>query len=535
MGDVWLLSPDTAGQCCDCSQRMSPCDSCSFVGNCCMTLPTLVIDDNVSPYANLVTAQSALSSSTSNCLIQINGNMSSHTASVSSDVLSINLINTNHSTSVSSTNSFFSFHCANSSSLNIDFSLVASQTMNVLTINFQLYDGNWNSISTTSRNTSSNTTLSGSVNIDVPNKGQFYIRLTASAFLSIFSSSFSQTTSISGSGDTISFCTIRAGYVDPDNPDNILYIYPNSCSPCVDNVIALECRTKGSGGSAVFCGFTASNGKKYRTYTSGGSYSVCQQGATSPDNPTPCTNSEEFNVAFCGDTLAVKSEGTLTCTHDTITCAITTNNSIVQSRLPSPGCNFNHVCGDWIIEGTPSITCSDDMSFSFDCSRYFDTESSSDISVSCAGKGCVIDSVIVGVENIYFSDGGFSASLSDEDTIDDATNRFDNNNPWGDWLVNSSCVAVFATPVNSNPFKFTPVQWRVNLKGYRPTITYDISVDIYRKVDGSTDPWTLYQTVTIQATADIFGNLISDPDDVPNDEGFDTYVDNDSVIIIVHH
>lgn len=65
MSDVWIMVPDAAGNCCECSQRVTPCDPCSIItGSCCYTLPS-----DTSAYANITVAQSALDNYTAGCVV----------------------------------------------------------------------------------------------------------------------------------------------------------------------------------------------------------------------------------------------------------------------------------------------------------------------------------------------------------------------------------------------------------------------------------------------------------------------------------
>lgn len=64
---VWILAPDPSNQCCDCSARAGPCDSCS----CLFDMPTLLIDGTQVPYANQAAAQAAIDNGTQDCLCEV--------------------------------------------------------------------------------------------------------------------------------------------------------------------------------------------------------------------------------------------------------------------------------------------------------------------------------------------------------------------------------------------------------------------------------------------------------------------------------
>lgn len=64
---IWLKGPDPNGACCDCTNKTSPCDSCSV---CQFEIPTPIIDGTSTPYANLAAAQTAINDQTTNCVIK---------------------------------------------------------------------------------------------------------------------------------------------------------------------------------------------------------------------------------------------------------------------------------------------------------------------------------------------------------------------------------------------------------------------------------------------------------------------------------
>lgn len=97
---LFILQPDAAGNCCDCAGRMEPCDSCSPVTGCAcnllLPLQVAVSGSEVTPYANLTAAQTAISTYTADCYVFAETSPHAPTA-LSANVSVANKIDTNGS------------------------------------------------------------------------------------------------------------------------------------------------------------------------------------------------------------------------------------------------------------------------------------------------------------------------------------------------------------------------------------------------------------------------------------------------------
>lgn len=244
---VWLLAPDPAGTCCDCSQRMLPCDSCSsgVSGACCFTIPTCDGDGgHATPYANLALAQSALTNRTVNCLLETYAGFPPTTISASADnILTVNgTIGESTPTSQASVFRYLYGIYATGSTHIITSGLITSPvSVSSITGAVILTDSSGCSIVTPgiSAGNVGQSTLSTSLSLSIPAAGK-YTMITVSE-VKLTAGHPSQSCSFSASGLGVSFCTIRAAYVDPDDPTNTLYTKKAECPTCQDPLCSQTC------------------------------------------------------------------------------------------------------------------------------------------------------------------------------------------------------------------------------------------------------------------------------------------------------
>lgn len=118
--------------------------------------------------------------------------------------------------------------------------------------------------------------------------------------------------------------------------------------------------------------------------------------------------------------------------------------------------------------------------------------------------------------------------LTSEDTEETAVARFQGATSFGPWS-HAAAVARFGERTSGVTFNFTDVEFRVTQRALVPSTAYSVAVDIYRREIGSTDPFELYQTLTVEGTTDAAGVLVV-TDTVPNDQGFESYA-ADAVLV----
>jgi hypothetical protein len=120
--------------------------------------------------------------------------------------------------------------------------------------------------------------------------------------------------------------------------------------------------------------------------------------------------------------------------------------------------------------------------------------------------------------------GTTTATLSVEDTEADAITRFRANEDWSSFLPfnKAQCTAYYEERTIGTSFDYREVKWRVVRNGLLPATSYDVSVDIMRRVYGSMGAFSLYATLVETVVTDANGNLFVEAY-VPNDAGFESY------------
>jgi hypothetical protein len=85
----------------------------------------------------------------------------------------------------------------------------------------------------------------------------------------------------------------------------------------------------------------------------------------------------------------------------------------------------------------------------------------------------------------------------------------------------------------ANDTNYTAVKWRYTQSGLEPLTEYRVSVDVLRRSAAGilTDPFVLYATQVETGTTDVNGYLEITDILVPNDVGFQTLLDDSSLIV----
>jgi len=142
----------------------------------------------------------------------------------------------------------------------------------------------------------------------------------------------------------------------------------------------------------------------------------------------------------------------------------------------------------------------------------------------------------------------FAIDLEDEDTDADAIARL---------LAGAGGIWSAWTPVGDGsggtclPFDCCDAQWQQRTTGFtlsyfesqfrcvntpgtlEPLTNYTIKVQLSRRVQGSSAPFTLYTTLEFPITTDASGDFPSFDGDVTNDVGFDTYVSDSFAVKVI--
>lgn len=209
---IFLLGPDPAGQCCDCSQRAGPCDSC---GVCPLTIPNILINGTTTPYANLAAAQTAMTLYNKlNCLGQLNvliGTVNLADASQANGVLTATWQTTSTTNSLS-TNCLFSVNASADSTISHQYLISnLSATNPTLYTNIFVYDSNFNQIYNNAHLANTNT-LAGTFNIPITNAGCYYLWVASEEDAE--SSAGTVSTFTIDAGTSAQFGNLRAAYLD---------------------------------------------------------------------------------------------------------------------------------------------------------------------------------------------------------------------------------------------------------------------------------------------------------------------------------
>lgn len=132
--------------------------------------------------------------------------------------------------------------------------------------------------------------------------------------------------------------------------------------------------------------------------------------------------------------------------------------------------------------------------------------------------------------------GASVATLSGLKTPEDAVARFKSEAEFTPWeiVIGEPPVAVYhlvrvAIPTNDGyRFTYSDVEWRVTSPNLIPGEEYSCKMKVYRRVEGTYE-YAHYADTTETATADYLGTCVFQGT-VPNDAGYDTYVDGVPVV-----
>lgn len=270
--------------------------------------------------------------------------------------------------------------------------------------------------------------------------------------------------------------------------------------PCVGacEPATLFCRFRG--GVATLCGFdefiVSTPPLKYRTLQQGGQYH-----AIGYDNSL-CTilASETATCTWTGS-----------CYYDALTCAFT------QAGFQN--------CG-----GGNLINCGN-LGGDFQPGSDQTTTTSTRVQAKVTGD-CLPNTVFSAY--VKYDVANQFAQLSDEDTEADAITRLFNgpSGIWSAWAqigdgsggtcLNLDCCLARYQQRTAFSFSYQEAEWRVVKNGLTPSGHYQVQVEIWRRIEGSGDPFVLFQTLIAAGTADGSGTLQVDGV-VTNDPGYESY------------
>lgn len=305
------------------------------------------------------------------------------------------------------------------------------------------------------------------------------------------------------------------------------------CICCAERInIKRSCRNRG--GTASLCGTPewtspSTPPKKYLTRSVVGD--VCVLGWSAP--PDVCSGN-------CGNVSRRTWSGE--CETDPTNCTETNSfellqgvqvvptcdcSAVVQTVAPQPACDLvppGGVIFTTAAGGTGNYT---DIANQINWTRTYAGNCEGPLGV-CPGINCSMRQTI----------GSMTLALADEDTDENAIARLlaGDGGIWSDWtLVGDGtgdtclpwvcCLADWQSRTTGFDIDYHEAQVRLvnyplSLEGLT---AYEIKVDIYRRVQGSSGTFLLYQTLTYPETTDIDGDFPAFDIDVPNDEGFETY------------
>lgn len=278
---------------------------------------------------------------------------------------------------------------------------------------------------------------------------------------------------------------------------------PSPCACCGIGNVVMSCRTRG--GTASMCGYPefvspSTPPAYYLTLSQGGSYT---------------------DVRYSDFACAVPNGSTITCTW-------------------SGACNYD------------SLTCVNDNAGIQNCGGV-NVANCGNLGSSFGGSGCGGDSTCTQTRHEAFvsgschpvSDGNGNsgkyssanqfAQLSNADTEDNAIARllagpggvWSAYTPMGDGsggtcVPTACCLAAYQQRTGAS-FSYQESQFKLVLSALDPSTAYVVNVEIYRRLQGSSDPWELLLVSAFGFTSDGSGNYTITDQDVPNLEGYETY------------
>lgn len=123
----------------------------------------------------------------------------------------------------------------------------------------------------------------------------------------------------------------------------------------------------------------------------------------------------------------------------------------------------------------------------------------------------------VGADNLT---GNATATLTNEDTDDNAIVRLLNDSDWGPCTGIPCCLAQWQVRTGQD-FIYNEARWALTFSGLNPGQRYGSIVETFRRVYG-VGSYVPFQTIMVTGTADGTGNLVINGI-VPNEIGFQTF------------
>ena len=304
----------------------------------------------------------------------------------------------------------------------------------------------------------------------------------------------------------------------------------DQCACCGEGTAALSCRTRG--GTASLGGISeyaspSTPPKKYLTET-----------LTTPGGVICNLNWDGSFGGCAGSPSSILSQaqqygGTLTYSAVDLTSVNTQTLAFCNQVLPTPACPPCSPSGD--IGGFQSgpFVLRGGVGF---CGQILVSISQTTVVYGFDGSCCFL----IGPPADYrMYQGNAQGDLSNEDTEDNAIARLLATIPGGTWsayvqtgdgsggtcLPQSCCKAQYQQRTTGFSFAYQEAQYKAVLTALDPLTNYVVNFEVYRRLQGSSDPWSLLLVAPYGFTSDASGNYSGIIDqDVPNLEGYETYV-----------
>lgn len=280
---------------------------------------------------------------------------------------------------------------------------------------------------------------------------------------------------------------------------------PGPCACCGVGGAVMSCRTRGGTATLIGCpefGTPSVPPRSYRRTDGSGSHTsslFSDGGCTAPIGGSSVT---------CVATYWLQ--------YDAVTGAITTGGNNTCNGVPGPGIT---ACAP-----PPANICWETYT------PISQTVWISVPTVNCCNMG----------DGTWRKNGGtdhLTITLSDEDTETDAISRLlaGAGGTWSAYtqvgdgtgatcLATSCCLAQYAQRTTGFTFAYGEAQFKAVMTLLDPTTAYVATFQVYRRLQGSSDPWVLLLESAFGFTTDGSGNYTITDQDVPNLEGYETYV-----------
>lgn len=192
---LWILQPDAGGNCCDCTGRTEPCDSCTSPTGCECALLIPPFDP---PYANYATAEAAIADYVADCVMYAisadNTQLDTYTVALTS-TLDVDLA----SASSRGGSAYFSVSLLSGGTVSISASVTTDGTnpARPASVVASLYDCSGTLVDQDTI-TGTETTASGTLVVTAPADGEYILVLDGSGAGDAATFSYSSTSTFSG-------------------------------------------------------------------------------------------------------------------------------------------------------------------------------------------------------------------------------------------------------------------------------------------------------------------------------------------------